>query len=114
MSVQDKDQVLLKAIRQSLDQSSLDIDAETRSRLAQIRHQALRKASYKAFKPVLLPIAAIATACLVFAMVVFIPAKQIEHTNIVDDIELISSSESLQLYEDLEFYEWLEDYELPT
>lgn len=114
MSVQDKDQVLLKAIRQTLDQSSLDIDAETRSRLTQIRHQALQKVSHKAFKPVLLPIAAIATACLLFAMLVFIPATQTEQLNMVDDIDLMSSSESLQLYEDLEFYEWLEDYELPT
>ena len=48
----------------------------------------------------------------VFAVMVLIKTPTTMQSVPVDDLELISSSDSLELYEDLEFYEWLEEHEL--
>ncbi len=114
MIEQDKDKEFLQAIKSQLDQSIENIDGSTQSRLTQIRHLALDKVSTKSHPSILLPAGAFASACLVLAIVSYLPDQQTEQINVFDDIELISFSGSMDLYEDLEFYEWLEDYELPT
>lgn len=104
----------VKQIQEELEQSAQNIDAQTRSRLTQARYMAIDKAGKKAFNPFLLPMTALATACLVMAIVIYLPKESTEQIDIVDDLDLISSSESLEFFEELEFYEWLEEYELPT
>ena len=53
---------------------------------------------------------ALATTCvMVFTVMVLLKSPVSNHAVPLDDLDLISSFESLELYEDLEFYEWLED-----
>ena len=111
MSKQDENKFETN-IKQTLDKSVDNLDANTQSRIRQIRAQAVEKAgttSQANWFPVMT--GALATACvMVFAIMLLIKSPE---TNIqllpVDDLELISSSDSLEFFEDLEFYEWLED-----
>lgn len=117
MSEQDKDRELLNAIKHELDNSIERVDAQTRSRLTQIRHQALqRKKKSNLIDSPFVPVSVFATACLVVAVALYIPdnSDMQNPDDIVSDLDLISSTENLEFFEELEFYEWLEDYDLPT
>jgi len=114
MSEEKKDQQLVNAIKSALDDSVTSIDANTVSRLTQIRNRALERAEKKTNLWFVLPAGAIATACLALIVYSFVWNKEFDQPMTADDIELITSSDSLDLYEDLEFYEWLDDYELST
>ena len=85
-----------------------------RTKLTLIRRQALAKESSKSLVTFLLPAAMVATACLVLALVMYFPEQKPKQNEMIDDLDLITTSESLDLYEDLEFYEWLEAYDLPS
>jgi hypothetical protein len=102
-------------IRQSLDDSVDAIDAETLSKIRQIRAQAIDKAGTR---NVLLPkllVGGLATACvMVLAIILLFNSPTSMQVVPADDLELISSSDSLELFEDLEFYEWLEEDGLPS
>ena len=113
MAMTDKDYEWLEPIREDLRQSVESIDAATRSRLTRIRHQALAHAGTRKFSSYKLPAAALATACLVLALVLTLPRPQPVQNEMLDDLDLITATESLELIEDLEFYEWLEAYDLP-
>ena len=113
MAMTDKDYEWLDKIRSELEQGGEAIDAATRSRLARIRRQALGRKSSSRLVPFGLPAAALATACLVLAIIIYVPDRQTDRNEVIDDLDLITNSESLELYEDLEFYEWLEVYDLP-
>ncbi len=98
-------------IRQSLDYSVDALDANTLSKIRQIRAQAIEKASVprrNQWRGVL--VGSLATACVIVlaVMMLFNTPTSIEPLP-VDDLELISSSDNLELFEDLEFYEWLEE-----
>lgn len=111
----DKDQQWLNTVQAELEQSVQEIDAATQSKLTQIRYQALDKTPVKKRNLYGLPVAAMLSACLVLAIVVNLPEQQTDQNEtMIDDLDLITNSESLELLEDLEFYEWLEDYDLPT
>ena len=100
-------------IRQALDESADALDANTLSKIRQIRAQAVEKAAGKSFNWFGVMSGALATTCvIVFAVMVLIKTPTTMQSVPVDDLELISSSDSLELYEDLEFYEWLEEHEL--
>ncbi|MFQ5660443.1 MAG: hypothetical protein ACE5GZ_08445 [Gammaproteobacteria bacterium] len=115
MIEQASEQEFLEGIKQDLDRSVRDIDGSTLSRLTRMRKQALDNMAGRGLnRPYWLPVGAFTMACLVFAIVAYLPEQQTEQADMVDDIELISSSEDLEFFEDLEFYEWLEDHELPT
>ena len=103
----------LEPVRRKLQQSVDTINAATRARLAQIRQQALTRAPARQFPRYAFPAAVLATACLVLAVVLTLPQPQPVQQEMIDDLDLITTSESLELFEDLEFYEWLEDYDLP-
>ena len=108
-----KDDEWLEPIREDLRRSVESIDAETRSRLTRIRRQTLARAGTRKFSSYTLPAAALATACLVLTIVLTLPRQQPVQNEMLDDLDLITASESLELIEDLEFYEWLEAYDLP-
>jgi len=111
---QDNEDKLARSIKQTLDDSVESLDGNTLSSIRQIRDQAIDKAIDKVAGkhsnwPIIMS-GALATACVtVFAVMVLLKSPASNQAIPLDDIDLISSSESLELYEDLEFYEWLED-----
>ncbi|MBF8269098.1 MAG: hypothetical protein HW386_807 [Gammaproteobacteria bacterium] len=110
----DKDRDWLEPVRAELQQSVDTIDAATRARLAHIRQQALTRAPSSRLPRYAFPVVAVlATACLVIAITLNLRQPQPAQYEMIDDLDLITTSESLELIEDLEFYEWLEDYDLP-
>ncbi len=111
---QDNEDKLTRNIKQTLDDSVASLDGNTLSRIRQIRGQAIDKAIDKTDTPQsnwsIIMSGALATACvMVFAVMILLKSPVSNHAVPLDDLDLISSSESLELYEDLEFYEWLED-----
>ncbi len=112
---EDKDnQKFIDAISKDIKQSVDDLDASTLSKLTQLRAQALESKTRVFHQWWYLPAGAIATACLVVLAYSLLINPAMETTRFEQDVELISTSDSLDFYEDLEFYEWLEDYELST
>lgn len=114
MAVIEKEDEWLTVIRAELVQGIDDIDGATIARLRQIRRQALTKKASRNLTALLLPAAILATACLVLALIVYIPEQQPKQKAMIDDLDLITTSDSLDLYEELEFYEWLDAYDLPS
>ena len=108
-----EDNKLETGIKQALDNSVDLLDAETLSRIRQVRARAVAKAETGSFNWFGVMSGAVATACvMVFTVMLLFKSPAVVPSIPVDDIELISSSDSLELFEDLEFYEWLEDHEL--
>jgi len=110
----ESDDKLAVNIRQTLDDSVESLDANTLSRIRQVRAQAIDKAVAKTVIQQTnwsaIMSGAMATACvMVFAVMILLKTPVAKQTVPMDDLDLISSSESLELYEDLEFYEWLEE-----
>jgi hypothetical protein len=106
---------LEKNIRQSLDESVDSLDANTLSKIRQIRAQAVENAGTQHIKWQGIFVGGLATACvMVFAVMVLLNSPAPMQTVPADDLELISSSDDLELFEDLEFYEWLEEDGMPS
>ena len=103
----------LEPVRAELLNSVDNIDAATTDRLAQIRQQALALAPARRWPRYVFPVAALATGCLVLALTLNLRQPQPVENEMINDLDLITATESLDLIEDLEFYEWLEDYDLP-
>lgn len=104
----------LAAVRMELVQGIDEIDYATSSKLKQIRQQALARKASKGLPAFLLPTALLATACLVLALIVYLPGQQPKQKEMIDDLDLITTSQGLDLYENLDFYEWLDAYDLPS
>lgn len=110
----------LDRIKQDLEQSSEQLDADTRARLTAARRKALaalpeRSASWPLswLANWWQPAGAVAmVAAAVFAVMLWQArlgpdAELIQST----DLDLIASSDNLNLYEELEFYQWLDEVE---
>lgn len=113
------EQELNKHIRQDLDDSVDVLDANTLSKIRQIRAQAVDRAADKQahglFSRPRFLAGSLATVCvMVLAVVVLLNSPTSVNSVPLDDLELISSSDNLELFEDLEFYEWLEEDGLPS
>ncbi len=111
---QDNEDKLAKNIKQTLDDSVESLDGNTLSRIRQVRAHAIDKAidhaATKHSNWSIILSGALATACvMVFAVMILLQSPVSNQGIPLDDLDLISSSESLELYEDLEFYEWLDD-----
>lgn len=102
---------LTENIRQRLDNSAESLDANTLSRIRQIRTQAVAKTEARHSSWSVVITGALATTCVIVFAVMILLKSPVPTTQTVplDDLDLISSSESLELYEDLEFYQWLEE-----
>ncbi|MEE8264054.1 MAG: hypothetical protein V3S73_05270 [Gammaproteobacteria bacterium] len=111
MSVIDREKRFLDSVRAELDRSVAHLDAATNAQLNQARRRAFEERAQPLWQIGLLPAGVFATACV--ALIVFTLAAPpfSGREMILQDVELISSLDSLDLYEDLEFYEWLEAYE---
>ena len=113
---EDRDEALLRRIRQQLDHSVESLDGETRSRLTSARSHAL-DAGRSRSRPAWLSAGGLALAsALIIAVVVgnLQPpgpegALLVELLEDGQDLELVSTIENLELLEDLEFYYWLEE-----
>ncbi|MBM2830197.1 MAG: hypothetical protein HW411_987 [Gammaproteobacteria bacterium] len=114
MTKDNKEQKFIDAVKVGFEQSVRDLDAGMLSKLTQARHNALAGESQKSRNWIFIPAGVVATACLALLIYSLASKPSAERAMTADDIELISSSDSLELYEELEFYEWLEDYELST
>jgi hypothetical protein len=106
------EQRLVAGIRQQLDRSCNALDGHTLSRLNRIRHAALERKQTRSSR-MLLPFGGFVTACvLVLSVTLFKPGSALDSdlpagTAPLEDIEILTSSDSLDLYEDYEFYQWL-------
>ena len=108
-SNQHDEQAMLDKIRAGLDQSSQQLDPQTRRALQASRQAALAQLQ----KPrwFLQPVAGVAVAAsaalLVFAVLILQTndSVMIHHA---EDMSLLSSGEDLEFYENLEFYQWLQ------
>ena len=104
------DQRFVAGIRQKLDQSCNALDGHTLSRLNRIRHEALERKHARASR-LLLPFGGFVTACLLVVSVMMFGLGRAPDTEAVaaplEDIDILTSSDSIDLYEDYEFYQWL-------
>ena len=97
-------------IRQQLDRSCDALDGATLSRLNRIRHAALARKPARASR-LLLPFGGFVTACvLVLTVTMFAPRTAPDTEALaapLEDIDILTTPDSLDLYEDYEFYQWL-------
>ena len=97
----------LHRVRAQLDAGTDNMDAQTRSRLSQVRYRALhREESFSGWRTTLVPAGVFAAALT--TMVIFGSAgPQPEVVPGFDDLELLSAAD-FDLLDELEFYEWLD------
>ena len=113
------DTVFLNNIREELDHSCDSLDGHTQSRLNSIRHAALEHSRKQSGNPFLAPFGGLVTACvLVLLVTVYYPQQSSVNTpdvpgagSPIEDIDILTSNESLEFFENLEFYQWLEENE---
>ncbi|MCW8944638.1 MAG: DUF3619 family protein [Sedimenticola sp.] len=91
----------------ALDKSVDNLDELTCSRLAAARKRALSKTEPKWYWSLPTGLATAATTVLVVTLWVTSPGDQLPDTPL-DDLELLTTTDSLELLEELEFYQWLE------
>ncbi len=104
-----QDTKFLADVKQHLDQSCDALDARTLSRLNSIRHTALEH-KQKRLSPLWLSFGGMVTATfLVFSLNLTslqFPGSATD-TAPIEDIEILTTTESLDFYEEYEFYQWL-------
>jgi hypothetical protein len=97
-------------IKQSLDESTNELDANTLSRIRQIRASAVERVDERKHSWQGIMVGGLATTCvMVLAVMLLLNSDTTLQTVPLDELELISSADNLDLFEDLEFYEWLEE-----
>lgn len=104
------DRSFTRSIRQVLDNSTEELDADISRRLRLARYRALE--SHEEKHSYWKPAGGFALASLLLVAIGVWQFGGNERGNGItqgmEDLELIASSDSLQLYEDLEFYQWLD------
>lgn len=107
---EDQQREFLEAVRTVLDRSIESLDAATASRLTEARYRALEgsggERSGRSYWVPGLAFASLVAGVLV--VVLRLAAPDIGTTATLEDIELLSSNDSMELYEELEFLEWLD------
>jgi len=112
------EQAFLDKARDELDRSCDRLDGHTQSRLNSIRHAAIEHGHQHPGRAMLAPFGGLVTACvLVLVVSVFFqgtetPALSVPDNNsAIEDLDILTSAESLEFFENLEFYQWLEENE---
>ncbi len=108
----EKDKALMKRASSLLDDAAENLDEKTLASLRQIRRKALDSATQSTGVNWMLPaggFAAIATVAIVSVSIWTANPIEDELTHAFSDIELLTSSESLEFYEELEFYAWIDE-----
>ena len=111
MKENNRNQKFIDSVKSTFEESVHNIDGDALSRLTQIRHGVLERRQRYSLQWFIVPASVLATVLLVYVLVFDSSEKQVISA---DDIELISSSDSLEFYDELEFYEWLDEYEQST
>lgn len=114
----NNDEAFLDRVRQELDRSCDRLDGHTQSRLNSIRHAAVEQGR-RPGRALLAPFGGLVTACVLVLVVSVVyqqrpqtPAQSIpDNGTAIEDLDILTSAESLEFYEDLEFYQWLEENE---
>ena len=107
----NSEETFLDSVKQQLDKSEQSLSADELRSLRLARAQAIEELNKP--KRSWQPIAAVATAASVVAIVIGLQGIQtasvdVDPTQSIEDISLLSATEELEFYEDLEFYQWLE------
>jgi hypothetical protein len=99
--------------KRAFDDSVSSLDAQTRSRLAQARAQALEQARRRPWWPArgLVPGAIAAATALAVWMLWQDPTTQPGGVEIaaLQDLEILLGEEELEMLEELDFYTWLDE-----
>ena len=110
------DQGFVSQIRETLDASVEQMDADTCHKIIMSRKLAL--AQHKEKSSSMLgwskPAFAIAITVLVALVIVKLQLPNTMEQENIEAIELIVSQDTLDLYEDLDFYAWLADEDVAT
>jgi hypothetical protein len=113
------DQAFLDKARSELDRSCDCLEGHTQSRLNSIRHAAIEHRRQHPGRALLAPFGGLVTACvLVLVVSLFFqgtetPALSIpDNRGVIEDLDIFTSTESLEFFENLEFYQWLEENEV--
>ena len=108
MKDKSTEQEFASVVSSSFENSIHDLDEDVAGRLAAIRARALEGRPFSIRARLQIPVAALIFICLAIAIynVMFPTVPMQSYTP--DDIELMTTLDSLDLYNDEEFYEWLE------
>jgi hypothetical protein len=114
-----QEQAFLDKAADALDKSCDSMDGQTLSRLNRIRHAAIEHGQQSQGRTFLSPFGGLITACvLVFVVSVFYPGQPDVPVPVtpdsgmaIEDLDIFTSTESLEFFENLEFYQWLEENE---
>jgi len=112
---QDDEQAFLKSVQQTLDAATSDLDEKTSSALRNIRHAALQQPAHSVHSVWTGAAGMISIGVSVFAIALTIMQPKYhlssldDNVSLIEDIELISSSEDFELYDNLDFYIWLNE-----
>lgn len=112
MNAKDSEQAFINRAREAFDGSVENLDEETRSAIARSRRRALESSTGKG-RWIMLPAGALATVALAVVLYFSVSARNGNGLE-ADDLDMLSSSESLEFYEDLEFYQWLDESDLAS
>ena len=109
------EQAFLDSAREQLDRSCDRLDGKTQSRLNSIRHAAIEHGRRHPGRALLAPFGGLVTACvLVLVVSVFFQGADTpvpDNRSTMEDLDILTSTESLEFFENLEFYQWLEENE---
>lgn len=110
----DLNDPFLQKVKQQLNESAEHLDGETLSRLNQARTKALTAKTPRPWfaQPVWGGMATASVAIVVAVM--WLGGKSPQMASGIEDIDLLTSAESIELYEDYEFYQWLDDEDLAS
>jgi hypothetical protein len=119
-AAEQAEQKFLKNVRDELDRSCDGLDGHTQSRLNSIRHAALEHGHKSPSRALLAPFGGLVTACVLVLVVGMLyqgqpetPLQIVPDTiSPMEDLDILTSAESLELFENLEFYQWLEENEI--
>lgn len=110
---------LVEEAKRLLDQAEDDLDGATLSNLQRARNQALTKREPRPpwlRRPLILTGAAgsaLATAMLAVFLVLRPAEQDMIDTNVMADLGIMTSEESLEFFEEIDFYEWLSTVDEP-
>ncbi len=113
MSEKNTEESMIVRIRESLEESTAQLDPGVRSRLDRMRHEAVTQRRAIRQRRMIWRYAAGALATAAMAGWIFWgPSMRTtqDHTlAAMDDMDLLASDEPLEIYEEIEFYSWLSD-----
>jgi hypothetical protein len=98
-----------KQVKKTLDLGTDHLNAETQSRLTQIRYKALESKSSRWFPEWMYQPTAqwTSVACTLLLIVLYFAEPDKFQEPSWEDVDLLASTDVLELYEELEFYAWL-------